>query len=687
MSYATREAEMQLGTKGAGRFRGKVIAGLLISLVALLTGASSASAVSPQFVGLNWDGQQGTVESASEWDAIQHSGTKLFRIQGFWKIVSEHGNWREEQGWAQTYDKYFQLAAERDITMLPYLYGRQSGAAEHRFYRSNEWGEWLEFVWTFVQRYGRGGTFWSAHPSLPYKPVTNWEVWNEQNLALNNPSLSEWTCNELGYNYNSDPDAKTCVQPRAYAEFFNATSKAITDAQNAVRKAGEPSDTKVLVGGLYEQAADLVWTAEKYFGEIAKNSGLNSTFKERNSGYGLHPYSFFNEMKDKLPGLQSVVTSTRNYLNTYDSSAKPIWVTEFGWTVGGEGLGEGQPLTTEAQQSTLLTDSFNWLKEQSAAKNIEYAAWYNYKDFPSDPKWAYHCGLRNGFGEYRSSWWSYLNQTGASPWPSPAWHPDNLAGGINSDPDISSWEPGRLDVFTRGAGNMLYHKAYTWAGGWGIWENMGGNLTSGPGAVSWGPNRIDVVARATDNSVTHWAWDGSWHVDNLGGGITADPDISSWGSGRLDIFVRGTDNALYQKTYTSAGGWSIWKNLGGILTSGPSAVSWGPNRIDVVARATDNTVSHWAWDGSSWKVDNLGGGITADPDISSWGSGRLDLFVRGEGNIPYHRTYTGAGGWSNWERLIGTSGSGLGAVSWGPNRIDVVGKAVDGSVSHWAWSE
>jgi hypothetical protein len=88
------------------------------------------------------------------------------------------------------------------------------------------------------------------------------------------------------------------------------------------------------------------------------------------------------------------------------------------------------------------------------------------------------------------------------------WGHDNLGGTITSDPDISSWGPGRLDVFARGAENALWHKYWVDGPGWQPWEYMGGSLASGPSAVAWGFNRIDVVARAADNTVNHWFYVG-----------------------------------------------------------------------------------------------------------------------------------------------------------------------------------
>ncbi len=159
-----------------------LIGAILASLALLCVAASSASAqplYGLQFSTFTTDG--------SEWEAIGHSGASVYRLNATWKVVSDAGNWRESPAWEQTYDKYFELAANHGITILPDLYGRRTEAAIHQFYLSTEWGEYLEFVWTFVQRYGRGGYFWKLHPSLPYKPALDWEVWNEPNLPPDNP--------------------------------------------------------------------------------------------------------------------------------------------------------------------------------------------------------------------------------------------------------------------------------------------------------------------------------------------------------------------------------------------------------------------------------------------------------------------------------------------------------------------
>ena len=71
-----------------------------------------------------------------------------------------------------------------------------------------------------ARRYGRGGSFWKAHPRLPYEPITDYEVWNEPNF---------------GRLWCPKPD------PGAYARLYLAARSAV--------QAVDPK-ALVLVGGL-----------------------------------------------------------------------------------------------------------------------------------------------------------------------------------------------------------------------------------------------------------------------------------------------------------------------------------------------------------------------------------------------------------------------------------------------------
>jgi hypothetical protein len=73
----------------------------------------------------------------------------------------------------------------------------------------------------------------------------------------------------------------------------------------------------------------------------------------------------------------------------------------------------------------------------------------------------------------------------------------NIDAGTN--PGISSWGAGRLDIFavTSGQVNLL-----TFANGWGTWGPvLSPNAAAGVGAVSWGTNRIDILTNDSGGTV------------------------------------------------------------------------------------------------------------------------------------------------------------------------------------------
>jgi hypothetical protein len=277
--------------------------------------------------------------------------------------------------------------------------------------------------------------------------------------------------------------------------------------------------------------------------------------------------------------------------------------------------------------------------------------------------------------------------------PPATWLKENIGGysscgAQGSEPALSSWGVGRLDLFVCGKESALWHRAWVQGTGWGAWENLGGVLTSPPSAVSWGPNRIDVVARGSYNHVWHWAWNGSsWSAEDIYGEVSSAPAVSSRGVGILDVFVRGMDNALWVKSLLPGSGWNSWTSIGGVLTSAPSSVSWSSSRIDVVARGSYNHPWHWAWNGASWSAEDLNGEVSSAPAVSSRGAGTLDVFARGMDSALWHKHLEAGTGWDNWESFGGALASGPSAVSWGGKRIDIVNTSTSSSVAHWYWGQ
>lgn len=66
--------------------------------------------------------------------------------------------------------------------------------------------DFATYAGAVVDRYGRGGSFWGQHPRLPYRPVRQFEVWNE-------PNLLDYWC--------------PAINPAEYADLFVAAARRI----------------------------------------------------------------------------------------------------------------------------------------------------------------------------------------------------------------------------------------------------------------------------------------------------------------------------------------------------------------------------------------------------------------------------------------------------------------------------
>ena len=267
------------------------------------------------------------------------------------------------------------------------------------------------------------------------------------------------------------------------------------------------------------------------------------------------------------------------------------------------------------------------------------------------------------------------------------WEPHG-GGPLTYEPAAVSWGINRMDVFARGQDGAIWHIARN-GGSWSAWETLNGVFVVAPSVVSWGPNRLDVFARGWDNRLYHKAWNGSaWSGwEDKGGDVTDKPVAVSWGADRLDVFARGHDGAIWHIALNGAV-WSGWESLGGTFASGPSAVSWGAGRLDVFARGSDNRLYHKFWDqsaGFAWSGwEDLGGALTSDPVALTWGPGRLDVFSRAQDDATWHRSQTGAV-WSSWEWLGGALPSDPVAVSWGVGRLDLFLLGPGATLLHRWW--
>jgi hypothetical protein len=263
--------------------------------------------------------------------------------------------------------------------------------------------------------------------------------------------------------------------------------------------------------------------------------------------------------------------------------------------------------------------------------------------------------------------YSAQDSAGIATWSYPPWV--TLDGYCNYGVAVSSWGPGRLDVFVIGQDGATWHRAWSETA-WADWKSLSGGCICAPAAVSWGPNRIDAFVISGDHALYHKWWDGStWSGwENLEGYCLYGCAAVSQGPNLLDVFVTGGDGAIWHRAFNGST-WGQWDNTAaGFSISAPAAsCPSGSNEIDLYCIGLDHAVWHNPWRNGAWLGwFSLGGdavyGVAATTSPDVWTTG-LD-------GAMYRNAWTGSN-WTGWVNFGGACISGPGAVSWGPGHIDV----------------
>ncbi len=268
---------------------------------------------------------------------------------------------------------------------------------------------------------------------------------------------------------------------------------------------------------------------------------------------------------------------------------------------------------------------------------------------------------------------------------------ESLGGNLASAPVVITRGNERMDVFARGADNTLWHKWWDEGIGWGSGESLGGNLASAPVVITRGNERMDVFARGADNTLWHKWWDegiGWGSGESLGGNLASAPVVITRGNERMDVFARGADNTLWHKWWDEGIGWGSGESLGGNLASAPVVITRGNERMDVFARGADNTLWHKWWDeGIGWgSGESLGGNLASAPVVITRGNERMDVFARGADNTLWHKWWDEGIGWGSGESLGGNLASAPVVITRGNERMDVFANDPCNFLSHQAWT-
>ena len=354
--------------RGAAAFAPRALACLLGLLAALLLAAPSAHARMPaSFFGMQtWAFNP----SASEFDAMGAARVGIYRINFLWAGVEPTPGQRI---WVE-YDQIAAKAAHAGVRMLPVLCSSPPWAAKVVQYPPSRatTGAWLAFVHDAIARYGRGGSFWRAHPDVPYRPVTSWQVWNEPNFP------AYWF---------KHPNA------RQYARFLKTTARTIRSTDRRAR---------VVLAGLPQSSHGV--PIARFLSAIYRVRGARNAFDV----VAIHPYA-------RGPrGVAALVARTRRIMRRFHDRRTPLWITEMGWsTHSPKRLAYA---TTARGQASRLRRTFRLLIRRRHRYHLGLIAWFSLRDrdlFAGEKDWwAPFTGLFSAAGTPKPAWRAFVRVTG-----------------------------------------------------------------------------------------------------------------------------------------------------------------------------------------------------------------------------------------------------------------------------------
>lgn len=225
--------------------------------------------------------------------ALHDTGATLARSDAPWEATEPTAPTGAIHHYDWAFDDAIAAAlAAHGLTWLPIVdystpWARSIPSQDHS---APDASEYAAYAAALAGRYGPGGGFWTAHPQLPPRPVTTYEIWNEPD----NPVF--WA---------PEPDAA------AYADLYLRSRDAIDAVQRGAR---------VIVGGLTHPASFLPAL-------LAAAPAVRNQL----DGVAIHPYGATPQ------AVLDSVRAARAALQSLGLGSVPLYVTEFGWTTSPPG--------------------------------------------------------------------------------------------------------------------------------------------------------------------------------------------------------------------------------------------------------------------------------------------------------------------------------------------------------------
>jgi hypothetical protein len=366
----------------------RALTALLATALVCLVAAVPALALPVNF----WGVVPQAPPTAEEFQRLKLGGVGSIRIGIQWGAVQpERGG---TFNWGQS-DAEISGAVKAGLEVLPFLYGAPTwavpaakvpGSTEKAPRNLPVTGTakagWAAFLKAAVAHYGPNGTFWSENPSLPVRPLRNWQIWNEENFKY----------------------FVTRPNPVEYGKLVKNSYAAV--------KSVDPT-AKVILGGMFARPKEAnykvkppqAYFASKFLELMYKgNPGIRSKF----NGIALHPYS--TTWQKLTPAIEEL----RTVMKQNHDAGKGLWITELGWSSKPPSRTNEFAKGPQGQASQLKS-AFTLLRNKQAKWHLQRVFWFSVDDRQASCNFCDGSGLFSEGFVPKPSWYAFVKFAGGTP--------------------------------------------------------------------------------------------------------------------------------------------------------------------------------------------------------------------------------------------------------------------------------
>jgi len=336
---------------------------------ALLAASAQAVTVSPSFFGVMANGPLDApgVDLVKEGGVMRANGVGTIRLPVQWPQLQPYASFEQIPAGARGYytdvagiptdfsvaDAQIEAAARNKLDVTALVVRAPAWAAldpNEAFSAPRNPADYARFLRTLIGRYGPNGSFWAANPSVPKRPLRNFQIWNEPSLHRYFP-VKSWA--------------------PAYAELLRASYTAIKAADRGatVITAGLPNFSWRDYATLFEAGVK----GHGYFDAVA-----------------VHPFTGTAE------GSVKILSLVRAVLDANGARSAPLWVTEISWPSGrGKANANQNWVTTEAGEALKVDQVYRAYAKSAKRLKLARAYWYNWVSSDSGNQDSFeYAGLR-----------------------------------------------------------------------------------------------------------------------------------------------------------------------------------------------------------------------------------------------------------------------------------------------------